>query len=104
MQQFIKFLVDNWQFVSSASISIVSFILLLIFRRGKTFLFDEGLSECLMPLIMMAESKFPNGHGVDKLNFVINSFFSKYPFRDRSVWEPIIKGQVEYILSCPSKK
>ena len=61
MQQFIDWVVINWQFVSTIAVSAVSFILLLIFRRSKSVLIDEGFYHEVLKLVIEAENLFGSG-------------------------------------------
>lgn len=103
MQQFIDWLVVNWQFVSSAAISVVSFILLLIFRIKKSVVFQDRDYNFLCNLIKTAEEKYGAGKGSAKMEFVLNTFFGADDFA-KSVAGNEIKRRIETILSCPQKK
>ena len=106
MQEFINFLVDNWQFVSTCGISVVSFILLLIFRRGKITANLPNDVYCeLTQLIKEAESLYGSGHGKEKKEYVITKFYGFHPHTDGSnLWSYLIDPFIEDILSTPQKK
>lgn len=104
VQQFIDWLVVNWQFVSSAAISIVTFILLLIFRKNKIKVFDPGLTNEILGYVISAENKFGCGHGKEKLEYVLMRYHEAHPgFASYIDWDDIVKSQVEYILTSPCK-
>lgn len=103
VQQFIDWLVVNWQFVSSAAISIVTFILLLIFKRRPSII-DNSQYKDILVLINEAEKKFGSGHGEEKLNYVLDTYLN-FKGLERSYWNiSSVKHLIEYILSSPQKK
>lgn len=103
VNDFIQFIVDNWQFVSSAAISIVTFILLLIFKR-RPCIIDNSQYKDLLVLINEAEKKFGNGHGDEKLNYVLDTYLN-FKGLEKSYWNvSSVKHLVEYILSSPQRK
>lgn len=100
MNDFINWLVDNWKFVSTCAISIVSFILLLVFKRRPSIrLFGDTYYKCLITFINEAEAKFGAGHGGEKLNYVLNRFSAEF-----GSWTFQVMADVESLLSTPQKK
>lgn len=97
MQEFIDWIVGNWQFVSSAAISVVSFILLLIFRKCK--LVDNSLIYHICGWVAEAERKFINGD--DKKVYVLEKA-KNYLGEDYSKSD--VGALIEYVLSLPQKK
>lgn len=103
MKEFIDWLVQNWQFVSSAAISVVSFILLLLFKRNKIFIEDRALMSKIVDFVLQAEQRFGAGHGKEKLDFVLRSIFPESEKIDDLLRASIVP-LVEKVLSTPQKK
>lgn len=101
MQEFINFIVDNWQWFSSIAVSIVSFILLLIFKR-RPKVFGYYLDIC--KAISRAESIFiGQGRGAEKLDYVIKDVCSRHEL-DPKLWSDVISTAVDRLMSLPNKK
>lgn len=100
MNDFIKFVVDNWQFVSSTAISVVGFILLLIFKKKPHSNIYNFLRE-IVEEVEMAEytySEQPGKQGTNKLWMVCESFLGKHPEFSRNQ----VKSIVDLILAAPT--
>lgn len=109
----LDFIVDNWYYLLSILILLLSFIVSLVRKRANSNLIDSvksSLLELLPSFISLAEvSEVP---GEDKKNFVINLALDrissllgcKLSDADKSYWVSFISSSLESILSTPQKK
>ena len=109
----LDFIVDNWYYLLSILILLLSFIISIVRKRANSNLVDSGKSsllELLPSFISLAEvSEVP---GEDKKNFVINLALDrissllgcKLSDTDRAYWVSFITSSLESILSTPQKK
>lgn len=109
----LDFIVDNWYYLLSILILLLSFIISLVRKRANSNLVDSvksSLLELLPSFISLAEvSEVP---GEDKKNFVINLALDrissllgcKLSDADKSYWVSFISSSLESILSTPQKK
>lgn len=100
MNDFINWLVANWQFVSSAAISVIGFILLLIFKKKPHSNIFNFLRE-IVEEVEMAEYTYldqPGKQGVNKLWIVVEDFLGKHPEFSRSQ----VKEIVDLVLKAPT--
>lgn len=109
----LDFIVDNWYYLLSILILLLSFIISIIRKRANSNLIDSvksSLLELLPSFISLAEvSEVP---GEDKKNFVINLALDrissllgcKLSDADKSYWVSFISSSLESILSTPQKK
>lgn len=109
----LDFIVDNWYYLLSILILLLSFIISLVRKRANSNLIDSvksSLLELLPSFISLAEvSEVP---GEDKKNFVINLALDrissllgcKLSDADKSYWVSFISSSLESILSTPQKK
>lgn len=115
--EIVQFLLDNWQYFSTALLTILSIVLMIIKRKPKKY--DEFVS-CVsqtisaMPgfIITAEELKTPDENGQDKKNLVIGWCFQKMEnlikrelTRDEELYcFKTFSNYVEQILSTPQKK
>ena len=109
----LDFIIDNWYYLLSILILLLSFIISLVRKRANSNLVDSvksSLLELLPSFISLAElSDVP---GEDKKNFVINLALDrissllgcKLSDADKSYWVSFISSSLESILSTPQKK
>lgn len=109
----LDFIVDNWYYLLSILILLLSFIISIVRKRANSNLIDSvksSLLELLPSFISLAEvSEVP---GEDKKNFVINLALDrissllgcKLSDADKSYWVSFITSSLESILSTPQKK
>lgn len=109
----LDFIVDNWYYLLSILILLLSFIISIVRKRANSNLIDSvksSLLELLPSFISLAEvSEVP---GEDKKNFVINLALDrissllgcKLSDTDRAYWVSFISTSLESILSTPQKK
>lgn len=109
----LDFIFDNWYYLLSILILLLSFIISLVRKRANSNLVDSvksSLLELLPSFISLAEvSEVP---GEDKKNFVINLALDrissllgcKLSDTDRAYWVSFIISSLESILSTPQKK
>lgn len=109
----LDFIIDNWYYLLSILILLLSFIISLVRKRANSNLVDSvksSLFELLPSFISLAEiSEVP---GEDKKNFVINLALDrissllgcKLSDADKSYWVSFISSSLESILSTPQKK
>ncbi len=109
----LDFIVDNWYYLLSILILLLSFIISIVRKRSNSNLIDSvksSLLELLPSFISLAEvSEVP---GEDKKNFVINLALDrissllgcKLSDADKSYWVSFITSSLESILSTPQKK
>lgn len=109
----LDFILDNWYYLLSILILLLSFIISIVRKRANSNLVDSvksSLLELLPSFITLAEvSEVP---GEDKKNFVINLALDrissllgcKLSDTDRSYWVSFISSSLESILSTPQKK
>ena len=109
----LDFIIDNWYYLLSILILLLSFIISILRKRANSNLVDSvksSLLELLPSFISLAEvSEVP---GEDKKNFVINLALDrissllgcKLSDTDRAYWVSFITSSLESILSTPQKK
>lgn len=109
----LDFICDNWYYLLSILILLLSFIISIVRKRANSNLVDSvksSLLELLPSFISLAEvSEVP---GEDKKNFVINLALDrissllgcKLSDADKSYWVSFISSSLESILSTPQKK
>ena len=109
----LDFIRDNWYYLLSILILLLSFIISIVRKRANSNLVDSvksSLLELLPSFISLAEiSEVP---GEDKKNFVINLALDrissllgcKLSDADSSYWVSFISSSLESILSTPQKK
>ena len=109
----LDFILDNWYYLLSILILLLSFIISLVRKRANSNLVDSvksSLLELLPSFISLAEvSEVP---GADKKTFVINLALDrissllgcKLSDADKSYWVSFISSSLESILSTPQKK
>ena len=109
----LDFICDNWYYLLSILILLLSFIISIVRKRANSNLVDSvksSLLELLPSFISLAEiSEVP---GEDKKNFVINLALDrissllgcKLSDADKSYWVSFITSSLESILSTPQKK
>lgn len=109
----LDFIIDNWYYLLSILILLLSFIISLVRKRANSNLVDSvksSLLELLPSFISLAEvSEVP---GADKKTFVINLALDrissllgcKLSDADKSYWVSYISSCLESILSTPQKK
>ncbi len=109
----LDFILDNWYYLLSILILLLSFIISIVRKRANSNLVDSvksSLLELLPSFISLAEvSEVP---GEDKKNFVINLALDrissllgcKLSDADKSYWVSFISSSLESILSTPQKK
>lgn len=101
VNDFIRFIVDNWQFVSTTAVSVVGFILLLIFKRTK--IIDPSVYTDVIQYVNEAEKIFGDGHGNDKRDFVLKRLSQTRGISN--LFASIAYGFfIENVLSTPHKK
>ena len=98
METFLNFLVKYWQYISVALVVIFEFILMVIKKKPQVF--DNSLTADLVELIKIAEERFGEGHGVDKLSYVVEEASKKHS----SIPPQVISFFVDSILNTPTKK
>ena len=109
----LDFILDNWYYLLSILILLLSFLISIVRKRANSNLVDSvksSLLELLPSFISLAEiSEVP---GEDKKNFVINLALDrissllgcKLSDADISYWVSFISSSLESILSTPQKK
>lgn len=107
------FICNNWYYLLSILILLLSFIISLVRKRANSNLIDSvksSLLELLPSFISLAEvSEVP---GEDKKTFVINLALDRISSllgcnlsdTDRAYWVSFISSSLESILSTPQKK
>lgn len=116
MQDFINWIVDNWQFVSSVAISIVGFILLFLRKRFKIV---DSACEYLLSVIPAAvrysEDKYKeiaensmHIYSINKkewaLSYVKERFLRQFPSSNWSEYKSYVSFLIEDVLNTPQKK
>lgn len=100
----VSFLRENWQFISTAIIGILTIILAIVKKKPITEIIDNSAYKDLILLVNEAESKFGAGNGSKKLDYVLSAFCSVKGITKDS-WNYVsIKNLVENILSTPERK
>lgn len=114
METFSKFIVDNWQFISTVLLAIFSLICMIIKRRPLSLdEFQSALDDCYRNLpyfIQRAENNISNGD--DKLDFVLacacnhvtQSLHRPLTEKEELKVKKGCKTVVEEILFCPTRK
>lgn len=109
----LDFICDNWYYLLSILILLLSFIISIVRKRANSNLIDSvksSLLELLPGFISLAEiSEVP---GAEKKNFVIDLALDrissllgcKLSDADRAYWISFISSSLESILSTPQKK
>lgn len=91
------FLVSYWPYISVGIVVILDIIIMVIKKKP----FDPTIYSRLVLLIGLAEKEFGEGHGEEKLNFVIDEFLKDSQVKYSKAF---IASCVETILSLPTKK
>lgn len=114
MQQFSKFLGDNWQSLLSIIISVIVFIIALIKKKPKAYDFMDYaasvVASYLEEAILKAESMSDEMTGKEKLTFATNYLTSKvlkYCHLDDDQYAKCVsyfERKIEECLSTPRKK
>lgn len=104
MKDFVKFLVDNWQFISTAIITLLSVILLIVKKRPLTEILDNSAYKDLIILIKDAESRFGAKEGKKKLDYVLTAFCNIKGINKDSFTASSVKSLIENVLETPQKK
>lgn len=99
-----EFLVENWQFISTALLTVVCIILALAKKKPVNQILDNSAYKDLIILIKQAEEKFGSGHGKDKLDYVITSFCNLKSLDRDTFLKCSIQSKVENILATPERK
>lgn len=97
--QIVDFIRDNWQFISSAILALLTIIAMIIKKKPVNKYVDDFYGE-LVSLIQAAESTYGNGFGADKKKFVLSTFMARHP--DYDVY--CVSDAIEDILKSPQKK
>ena len=109
----LDFIIDNWYYLLSILILLLSFIISIVRKRANSNLVDSvksSLLELLPSFISLAEvSEVP---GEDKKNFVINLALDrissllgcKLSDADKSYWVSFISSSLKSILLTNQKK
>lgn len=111
MQDLINFIKNNYALIIEVVVALTS-ILIIIFKKNLK-LSDSKYREILLEipdLIIVAESMMPEGHGADKLKYVLNQVLSKlektygsWVYNDKQL-VLMITQFIEKILETPVKK
>lgn len=99
MESLKNFIVENWQFISSALLALLTIIAMIIKKKPINKYVDEFYGE-LVSLIQAAEISFGSGSGKDKKKFVLGTFMARHP--DYDVYQ--VSDAIEDILTTPLKK
>jgi len=105
MQEIGKFLVNNWRLILEVVILITSFIFAVVRKRGYVFDNSNHLYSRISELIVEAERQWPQGHGKEKLDYVVSHIVEEKCGGHRiPAYEQYISLIVEKLLSIPQKK
>ena len=114
MEEFKKFLIQNWQLLASALLFIFSSVVALIARRKKGYSFSDVLlgliSEQLPKWISLAEASGGTGEQKkvavlnDALNYASRTLGRKLSEEETSFIITQASEQIEKILGTPQKK
>ena len=112
MEKFSQFLVDNWQYISSAIAAIFSIIIIIVKRRPKTMDdFVRSVDYALTQVASYCSSVEHPGDGEEKKRLVIkfvknsvhNSLGRELTEKEISIIEKAASEQIEDVLSAPSR-
>lgn len=100
---FSEFIVNYWEYISCGILFILEIIILIVKKRSKTEIVDNGLFKAVCDAVAEAENRFGAGNGEVKLNFVLAKLSSRYIDNDL-ISSDMLKSIVEYVLTLPTKK
>jgi len=103
---FVKFLVDYWEYISIALLVILDVVILIVKRIKFNVELPSNSYEQLVQLVNEAEVQFGSGHGSEKLQYVVKKYFQQNNI-SCLMNVPLLKyvrNIVEIILSTPTKK
>lgn len=98
----LNFIRDNWQYISSVIVIIITIIAMLIKRKPVTEVHDDSVISHILDYVIQAEEIFGHGHGADKLDYVKKCLVNSG--KDAGLDMSTIEMLVEYVLSSPQKK
>ena len=105
MDNVIIYLKDNWKLILEVAFLVVSVVFFIV--RKRSFVYDNSnqLYCRIIELILEAEKKWPNGHGKEKLRYVVDAIIEeKCGGNHFAALEQYIENIVEDILYTPKKK
>lgn len=107
----VDWLIENWKILVVVVLAIVEIILVICKKNFK--LTDSKMREALLKIpgyIDEAESMMPEGHGEDKLKYVLSKIlhyleveYGEWVYDDKTLVLTITE-QIEAILNTPQKK
>lgn len=109
MKEFLSFLQENWRFIAESLLTVLSIILVIVFRKKIKLSSSGTMYEILVDSINKAEALYGDGHGDAKLSYVltnVSSWLIGQGFTKECISDllPGLADLVEKILSTPQKK
>ena len=112
MEKFSQFLVDNWQYISSAIAAIFSIIIIVVKKRPKTLDdFTSTLESALVEVASLCSLVEHPGDGQEKKRLVIervksivhNSLGRELTKKEIAIIDEVASQQIEQVLNAPHR-
>lgn len=108
MDLFFDWCIDHVDLLIPIAFGLVEFIILIIFRKRvkiqEFVLNDSSFTNRIVDLIKAAESIYGDGHGKEKMDYVLNQMCSNCSPLTRNFTESLVRARVEQVLETPQKK
>lgn len=101
--QVVDFLREYWQFIGIGLVFILIVISMVIKRKPLNEIVDNSITQLVCMLVQFAELKFGNGHGSEKLEYVLSKIKETRPDSFERLKSEYIRI-IEFVLSTPKKK
>lgn len=103
MEQFSKFIVENWSYISIGFIALFELILFLFKKRSKTEIVDASAYSDILTWILEAEKKFGSGEGIAKFQYVLDMYVKSRGL-DEEHAKYVVDFVVDRIMDAPTQK
>ena len=100
--EIVDFLSKYWQYISIAIVVFID-ILILVIKKDKTTVIDNGVYHKLVGWIKQAEEYYGPECGFKKLQYVIAMYMTEHPDATRTEVK-FVESFVDDLLTLPTKK
>lgn len=101
MEEVINFIQNYWSYISVVILFVIQ-VISIFARKTKAVALTDGQTQLIIDWITEAEKAFGDGHGPEKLNYVISQFRAHYPCSNCEDW--VLRSTIDGILKTPTKK
>lgn len=106
MEEISRFIVDYWPYISFGFLVIVDIIILIVKKVRLSFKYPDSSINFIIEKISDAERIYGEGHGKEKLNYVVESYIKQFnvaKYFETSV-RYYVENKVVEILNTPTRK